>query len=582
MCSLSVEANKTRFIISWNVPNAYNYWHPIKDDNGNDLKWKNYYAVLFGNSVESAKYSIKNWESLYSRTMAFHDALFSATLDEVIIDAVSANLSVLRTPTVLRLEDGSFYGWEGCYDDYGSCHGTCSHVWNYAYALCFLFPNLERSIRDLEFKYSTTDDGAMSFRMGLPAGKRETMFTERACVDGQMGSVIKAYREWKISGDNEWLKKTYPTIKKVIDFASSESNPDEWDRNGDGVLEGRQHHTLDMELFGPSSWLEGFYIAALYAGARMADFIGDTESAIRWRDLAEKGKKWTDENLFNGEYYSHKVDITDKSTAEHFDALHYWNDEAGQLKYQIGDGCEIDQMVAQWHASLCGIEDIFDTQKRKTALQSIMKYNFKESMRDFINPWRVFVLGDESATVMCEYPEHFEKPVIPVPYCEEAMTGFEYAFAGLLAQNGMTSECLKVVKAIRDRYDGEKRNPWDELECGHNYARTMASFALLPIFSGFDFDMPNGRIGFDPIKIGDGFRCPFSVTEGWGEVFFTQKDMKISLQSGSLTLCELGTGKRRAKELIIDGKATSFENTSSGIKFALTNIKSEIAVKFES
>ncbi len=578
-CSMSVDARKTRFIISWNVPNAYNYWNPIKDDNGKDITWKNYYAVLFENSFTSAKYSLCMWDSLYSRTMAFHDALFSATLDEAIIDAASANLSVLRTPTVLRLEDGSFYGWEGCYDNHGSCEGTCSHVWNYAYALCFLFPELERSIRDQEFKYSTDENGKMSFRMKLPRGRE--FGTERACVDGQMGAVIKTYREWKISGDDEWLRKTYPALKKIIDYATSDKNFDEWDRDCDGVLEGRQHHTLDMELFGPSSWLEGFYIAALYAGARMAEFVGDNDSRLRWRTLAEKGKKWTDENLFNGEYFIQKIDITNKSKAEHFGALNYWNDEAGQLKYQIANGCEIDQMVAQWHASLCGIEDIFDESKRRTALNSMMKYIFKERMRDFINPWRVFALGDESAAVMCDYPEGVQKPVIPVPYCEEAMTGFEYSFAGLLAQNGMVDDCIKIVKAIRQRYDGEKRNPWDEIECGHNYARTMASFALLPIFSGFSFDMPNNKIGFDPIISCEKFRCPFSLSEGWGEIEFDEKELKVILRDGSLTLRELDFGNREASELIIDGKQCEFINLDKGIEFPLTKTASYISVKFE-
>ena len=586
MCSISVTKGaevgstaSTRFIISWNTPNAYNYWSPLKDENNKDVTWKNYYAVLFRNSLESAEYVIKNWNSLYNRTMAFHDALFSATLDPAVIDAVSANLSVLRTATVLRLEDGSFYGWEGCYDTWGSCQGTCSHVWNYAYALCFLFPELERSIRDLEFKYSTDENGRMSFRMALPVG-RSVSITDHACVDGQMGAVIKTFREWKISGDDEWLRTTYASVKKVLDYATSDKNTDEWDKDGDGVLEGRQHHTLDMELFGPSSWLEGFYIAALNAGAIMAEYFGDTESAMRWGELCEKGKKWTEENLFNGEYYFQKIDIANKSIAEHFNALNYWNDEAGQLKYQIAGGCEIDQMVAQWHASLCGLSDVFDEENRKTALGNMMRYIFKDSMRDFVNPWRVFALGDESAAVMCDYPKGAEKPVIPVPYCEEAMTGFEYAFAGLLAQNGMIDDCLKVVKAVRNRYDGEKRNPWDEIECGHNYARTMASFALLPIFSGFSFDIPHGKIGFDPIVNTENFRCPFSLADGWGEVFFSHDSMKIVIREGDLTLCELGIGARRAASLAIDGKNIAFTENNGSLRFDKLKITDEISVTF--
>lgn len=150
----------------------------------------------------------------------------------------------------------------------------------------FLFPDLERSIRNLEFQYATYDSGATKFRLDLPLSKRDVNF--RACVDGQMGCVIKTYREWKISGDDAWLKEVWPTVKKIMDYAWSEENKDEWDRDKDGVLEGRQHHTLDMELFGPSSWLQGFYLGALKAASEMAHFLGDEAKAEEYTLLFEK------------------------------------------------------------------------------------------------------------------------------------------------------------------------------------------------------------------------------------------------------------------------------------------------------
>ena len=118
-------------------------------------------------------------------------------MPQEVIDAASANLSVLKSPTVLRLEDGSFYGWEGVAETMGLCEGTCAHVWNYAYAMCFLFPDLERSIRENELKYSTDKNGRMQSRMTLPQGREP--YTFKSCLDGQMGAIIKCYREWKIS-----------------------------------------------------------------------------------------------------------------------------------------------------------------------------------------------------------------------------------------------------------------------------------------------------------------------------------------------------------------------------------------------
>ena len=574
---LSDENSSVRFVMTWNSPNMHNYWSD--NEKGREPVWKNYYAVLFKDSVASAQYSLDNWDRLFKATKLFKETLHSSTLDSVLIDAISSNISVLKSPTVFRLEDGSFYGWEGVYQSYGSCEGTCEHVWNYAYALCFLFPELERSIRDNEFKYATDENGHMHFRMNLP---REFPSREkRACVDGQMGSVIKTYREWKISGDDEWLRDKWPTVKKVLEYAWHPENPHKWDLDKDGILEGRQHHTLDMELFGPSSWLEGMYLLALKLSAEMAEFMGEADSADEYRKLFENGYNFTKENLFNGEYFIHKINITDKSVTDKFYASDtYWNDEKKQIKYQIANGSIIDQMLGQWHSYILGGGQIFDKEQMNIALHSMMRYNFIPSMRNFANPWRIFCLNDEAGTIMCGYPDHIEKPIIPVPYCEENMTGFEYSFAGLLFAAGKIEDGLKVVKAVRDRYDGEKRNPWNEIECGSNYARTMASFSFLPIFSGFEFDLSRGHIGFAPIEDREYFKFLFSLGTGWGYFEKTASSATVKLNGGKLHLKTLGAKfTDSVSKVTIDGREVEFSFESGIITFAEQEINESIEIK---
>lgn len=556
------EMKKVRFVFGWNVPNCYNYWDEYKDRNGKNVQWKNYYASIFENSTATAIYSLKNWHELHNRTEKFKNAIYSSTLPDEVKDAAFSNLAVLKSPTVLRLEDGSFYGWEGVAEDKGSCEGTCQHVWNYAYALCFLFPKLERSIRDMEFKYSTDENGRTAFRIKLPLGREKSNF--RACLDGQMGTVIKCYREWKLSGDNEWLKGHWNEIKKILEYAWSDANPDCWDKDMDGVLEGRQHHTLDMELFGASSWLEGMYLAALKAAAEMAGFLGDNEKAAEYTKLFKNGYNWTKNNLFNGKYFIQKLDISDKSIPDRFNADNYWNEETKEIKYQIGEGSAIDQVLAQWHSDIIGLGDIFDNKQLISALFEMMKNNFKPHMRFHTNPWRIFSVNDEAGTVICDYPEGTDKPKIPIPYCEETMTGFEYSFAGILFAHEMYDEGLKVAKAVRDRYDGKKRNPWNEFECGSNYARSMASFALVPILSGFKFDLPNKFIGFNPYKK-DKFRSIWSVDGAWGEFVLDDDKVSISVIEGKITLSSLGLNfYDNISNLKIDGKLIDF-NFKNGI-----------------
>ena len=557
------------FVLSWNVPNRYNYWDPYTDENGDDVTWKNYYATRFENSVSSCFYTLDNYSLFFEKTTAFRDALHLSTLDQTVVDAAASALSVLRSATVMRLENGALYGFEGVAEQEGSCEGTCTHVWSYAYALCFIFPDLERSIRETEFIHDTADTGRMNFRTKLPLGRKEPRRPQ--CVDGQMLSVVKTYREWKISGDDEWLKKYFPTVKKVLSYAWSEDNYQCWDRDRDGVLEGQQHHTLDADLFGPSSWLEGLYLLALKAAAEMAEYLGEHDTANEYASLYENGRKYTKDRLFNGEYFIQDIDVGDKSYIDNYDAAQYWNDEKKQIKYQIGEGSEIDQMLAQWHSDILGLGDVFDKEQRLAALGSMMKYNFKPRLRDVANLWRVFAINDESGTIMCDYPDENKKPVIPIQYCEECMTGFEYAFAGLLVSEGKIDDGLKVVRAVRDRYDGKKRNPYNEIECGSNYARSMASFALLPIFSGFSFDLPNKMIGFSPVTDGD-FRCLFSVGTGWGVYERAGGNASVTLIDGYLDLGSVTLGGcGNIKAINADGAPMLF--TRAGDTFSFDAIK---------
>ena len=562
------------FVIAWNVPVAENYWKPRTNERNT---WRNYYAIQFENSYETAKYALKKFDLLRDKTVLFENALQSCTLLPSVKDAISANLSVLKTPTALRLEDGSFWGWEGCTERAGSCYGSCQHVWNYAYAIPYLFPRLERSMRENTLHYALLDSGATSFRINLPLKKE--MSTERACLDGQMGEVIKCYREWKFSGDSEWLKKHSESIFKMLEYAWSEENPDKWDADMDGVLEGRQHHTLDMELFGPSSWLEGLYLLALDCGAEMASFLGDKKRSELYSKLYESGKMWMNEHLFNGRYFNQSIDLSDKSILDRFDASDvYWSEETKEIKYQVADGCIIDQMLADWHAVLVGKNGVFDTDKKRTALKNLYKNNYKPSMRSVVNMWRNFSLNDEAGTVICSYPEGAKLPSIPIPYCEETMTGFEYALAGLMISEGLITEGEDIVKAVRDRYDGEKRNPWNEIECGSNYARSMASYALMSIYSGFSFDMTKKHIGFAPIQSSGKYL--FSACESWGSVEFCEGQCNISIFGNALTLNSITIPDAdRITNVKVDGEAVGFSVINGYIVLDNVEIHKELTLR---
>lgn len=547
------ERGAVRFLIAWHFPNVSNTWNPEAAQGASEAglpkTWRNYYAALWEDAAQVGQYALAHWDRLAAETRLFHDTLFSSDLPPAALDAVSANLSILKSPTVLRLEDGTFYGFEGCHPSSGCCEGSCTHVWNYAQALPFLFPALERSMREADYRYNLEPDGAMPFRLQLPLGAPRWKF--RPCADGQFGGVMKVYRDWKIYGDTGWLRGLWSAVKASIEYAWSESNQDRWDPERSGVLTGRQHHTLDMELFGPNAWLTGFYLGALKAGAEMADALGETETAALYREIFNRGKAWTDRSLFNGEYYQQQIDLNDRALVAAFDSgqgsmtggtlASYWDEEHGEVKYQAGEGCLTDQALAQWHANLYGLGEIFDPAQVRQSAGAIFRYNFIPTMRDYPNPCRVFALNDEGGLVICSWPAGRRKPVIGAPYSEETMHGFEYAAAILMIQVGLVEQGMAVVEAVRRRYDGERRNPWNEIECGSNYARSMASYALLNAFSGFSFDAVRAQVGFDPIQVpSGGFRCFWSLDSGWGQVRVDQDRLELRVLVGRLPLRSLG------------------------------------------
>ena len=515
-----------RFAITWYFPWCVNYWNP--GTAAAPPRWLNHYATRFAGAAAVADYVLAEWPRLIGDTEKFRDTLFDSTLPSSVLDRVSANLSVLKSPTVLRLTDGTLYGFEGCHADAGCCEGSCTHVWNYDQATPFLFPALARSMRRAAFEHGMQDSGRMAYRLLLPLARTRIESTDRAAADGQMGEVIKAYREWKVSGDQAWLAHLWPRVKQALAYSWDAANPDRWDRDKDGVMEGTQHHTLDVEWYGPNACLTGYYLAALAAAAEMADAMG--EDGGPYRALAERGGRWVAEHLFNGEYYKQQVNLTDPSLPV--------DTELGQVKYQLGNGCHIDQVIGAWHARVAGLGAVLDPDQVRRALEAIYSNNFRV-MRQHANVHRVFALNGERGVVIATWP-HGGAPLVPVPYHGECMTGYEYQVASHMIYEGLVHEGLDIVEAISDRYDGRRRNPWNEIECGSHYARALSSYSLLLALSGFEFDLTRGYLGFYPRIHPGQFRSLWSVGSAWGRFLWDRGTVALEVLGGRLRLASFG------------------------------------------
>ncbi|MCX5660869.1 MAG: GH116 family glycosyl hydrolase, partial [Planctomycetota bacterium] len=472
----------------------------------------NYYCTRFRDAWDAAERTGQHLEKLEAKTVEFVGAVCDSDLPEVVKEAALFNVSTLRTTTCFRTADGYFFGWEGCGDRGGCCHGSCTHVWNYEQATPYLFGGLSRLAREAEFLHATAENGLMSFRINLPLTR--ALDWKLAAADGQMGTIMRLYRDWRLSGDPAMLKQLWPKAKKAMEFCWI---PGGWDADQDGVMEGCQHNTMDVEYYGPNGQMGIWYLGALRAEEEMAKAMGDTEFAARCRGLFERGRAWIDTHLFNGQFYEHEI-RPPKSAADIAPGLKHGSMGSANLQdpdLQLGAACLVDQLVGQFLAHVCDLGHLVEPKNVNKTLASLMKYNFKTDMRGHFNHLRTFALGNESAMLMATYPLG-RRPRRPFPYFNEVMTGFEYAAGVHMLYEGLEKDGLKVIKAIRDRYDGRRRSPFDEAECGHHYARAMASWAGILALTGFDYSAVTKTMRFAaPAKSARWF---WSTGYAWGVV----------------------------------------------------------------
>lgn len=507
-----------------------------------------WYSGKFKDVKEVAKYWRTQYTDLKGKTELFTDAFYSSDLPPEVKEAVAANLTILKSPTVLRQKDGKLWAWEGCHDQNGCCNGSCTHVWNYAQAVSHLFPSLERTLRETEFMVDQNAEGHQNFRANLPI--RQTTHDWNAAADGQLGGIMKIYREWRISGNTEWLKTMWPAVKTSMDFCIRQ-----WDPRGTGTIEEPHHNTYDIEFWGPDPLCTSFYMGALTAFIKLSEAMG--EDAAGYKKLLSKAATQMGTTLYNGEYFIQQVkwkglsaknpmEEAQKSLGTTYskEALEIFNREGP--KYQYGSGCLSDGVLGFWEARMCGMGNIMDDQKVQSHLLSVYKYNLRADLSDHVNPQRAgYAYGKEGGLILCSWPKGGQ-PALPFVYSNEVWTGIEYQVASHLILEGHVKEGLDIVRTCRQRYDGRIRNPFDEYECGHWYARAMSSYGLIQSLTGLQYDAIDKQLTIDS-KIGNDFKCFIATETGFGLAGLRKGKPFIDVKYGFIDV----------KSVIVSGKLMS-------------------------
>lgn len=513
------ESKTATFVIAWHFPRV---WSEHLAHITDIKKLRRSYANRFDSAAGVLRYVAENFDSLANQTRLWRDTWYDSTLPHWFLDRTFLNTSIAATATCYRFDNERFYGWEGNY----CCAGTCTHVWQYAQAIGRIFPALERTTREM-VDYGIAfheDSGAMDYR-----AEAHTIVAH----DGQAGTILRAYREHLMSADDRFLKRCWPRIRKSIEFLMHE------DGNDDGLIEGAQYNTLDAAWYGPMGWISSLYLAAVRAGQVMAEELGDAEFAQRCEKVVAAGGRNLVERLFDGEYFIHKPD------PKHPEANN------------TNAGCHIDQVFGQSWAWQVGLGRIIPREQTLSALRALWKYNFtpdvgvyRAGIKDKIKGGRWYAMAGEGGLLMCTFPKGGADTCTgkggdawAAGYFNECMNGFEYQVAGHMIWEGLVQEGLAITRMLHDRYHASKRNPWNEIECGDHYARSMASYGIYLAACGFDYHGPRGMIAFAPRVSPEKFQAAFTAAEGWGT--FSQAivqgtfSARLALKWGKLRVQEI-------------------------------------------
>ncbi|WP_115727224.1 GH116 family glycosyl hydrolase [Actinomyces culturomici] len=501
------------FVLAWLVPYRLAEWNGNIGLEGGETHRRvlNSYAERWANAHEVIAHYFGHRDDLLASSSRFAVTLCDSTIPAASQRSIAASLAALRTPLVFAIEDGARQGpvlgaWEGLFESVGSCEGSCTHVWSYAQTLAWVFPELERSARELEFDEETSPEGSQRFRSN--ALFRNPQWFMAPAVDGQLGTILRLYREWRFAGDDTWLSRRWHSAARALDFALTN-----WVDPETGLVNARVHNTYDIEFEGSEPLANSMLIAALDAGERLARRMHDTIHADTWKEARLRCRTAFGELLFNGEYFQQ---IGCSEAARH----------------QFGSGVLSDQLLGQFHALVNGLEQITNNASLDSALDAIFTHNFVADLSCVPSTRRAFALPREAGLLLASWP-HGDRPQVPFVYSDEVWTGIEHEVATLLLSRGRIAQCDRIESAISERYDGVKRNPWSEIECGRYYARSMSSWALLLTESGQQWDAPHRRLDFHPARP-DGYSGLFITNSAWGRVTINPNEFKIRVLQGTL------------------------------------------------
>ena len=534
--SRSPRASRRRSCCDWLVrrPDQPPHTARILEVNRPAGTYRPWYAGRFNDIGEVTAYWRDHYDELRRKSQRFSDCFYDTTLPPEVIDAVAANLTILKSPTVLRQADGRLWAWEGCSDNAGCCAGSCTHVWNYAQAIPHLFPALERTLRETEFGPSQDDRGHQKFRSALPI--RPVAHDFHAAADGQLGGIMKVYREWRISGDTEWLRRLWPKVKASLDYCI-----ETWDPGHKGWLEEPHHNTYDIEFWGPDGMCTSFYLGALQAAVLMGQ--GPGRGRLGVLRAPGKGPRRMEKELFDGEYFIQKIEWKNLRAKNPLEVKSMVGALLARGPRAAGEGRpEVPvrhRLPVRRRARLvagAGLRRRPGARRREGRQPPEGRPQVQSQARP---------LGPrQSAAAQLRLRQRGRPAALHLAQGRRTLAAVRLLQRGLdrhRVPGGLAPDAdgpgrgraARSFAPAATATTAAMRNPFNEYECGHWYARAMSSYALLQGLSGARYDAVEKVLYLQPNVQGD-FRCFLSTATGYGTVGVKDGKPFVEVKSGTI------------------------------------------------
>ncbi len=493
--------------MAWNFPNLYGAQNEksANPDEDYSLGYSltkiqgHYYSNYFKSASEVASYMLENKSDLNKKSQDFLDNFYDSDIEAFVLNQINSQLNTLITSSTLT-KSGKFAIREGLTPSQPWGPNATIDVSLYGSATTIaLFPELQKNMMRIH-KNLQSSKGEINH--GISSDLEQTLNGTWGVyhrVDLVPNYIQLVLRDFFWTGDQDFLREIWPSVVKGIEYLLSERDADK-DMMPD--MDGIMCSYDNFPMYGLASYIQSQWLSAMTMTKEAALILNDQKTLKLSSEILEKGSALMEQKLWNGSYYNLS------------------NDYSGERG--IDPGILTDQIIGQWIVHQAGLGYLFPEEHVSRALESIMEYSYIENFGLRNCSWP-------------QYPELFpiHESDLWVDQANTCWSGVELGFAGLLLYEGKTTEALKIIKTVDERYK-KAGLYWDHQEFGGHYYRPLSAWSIINGYLGLGIN--NGNYTFDPRIEKDNFRLFFSYGNGTARFKIDKSEISVEVLTGSMNI----------------------------------------------